>query len=60
MPKMAMLILGAGDGTNTSRLDHLRFEVDEHYVAVPEPSALILLGAGLVGVLATKRQPTRR
>jgi hypothetical protein len=54
---MAMLILGAGDGSNTSRLDHLSFEVD---VAVPEPSALILLGAGLAGILMTKKRSVRR
>lgn len=57
---MALIVLGADDGGNTTRFDRLTFEVDDRYVAVPEPSALFLLGAGLVGVLATRKRSARR
>lgn len=53
---MAMLIVGAGDGSNTTRVDRLSFEIDDRYVQVPEPSASMLLGAGLLGVVATSRR----
>lgn len=56
---MAMLVLGADDGGNTTRFDRLTFEVDDRYATVPEPRSWMLLGAGVMGVMLMRRRVVR-
>lgn len=53
---MAMLVLGADDGGNTTRFDHLTFEVDDRYAHVPEPRSWMLLAIGMLGVMVMRRR----
>lgn len=57
---MASVIIGAADGSATSRLDALSFDVADREVAVPEPSGLMLLGAGVLGMSMARLFGTRR
>jgi hypothetical protein len=56
---LAKVLVGASDGSRTSRLDRLTFEVGERYAEVPEPQGTALLGLGLVGVVVYRCQRKR-
>jgi hypothetical protein len=57
---MASVIIGASDGSNSSRLDALSFDIADREVAVPEPSGLMLLAAGALGMLLARLCGARR